>query len=63
MVVETKWFGTIDISEDKIITFDMGIMGFEDYKKLLSYMIRREITAGRLYGSSQLMIRILHYLL
>ena len=33
MVVETKWFGTIDISEDKIITFDMGIMGFEDYKK------------------------------
>lgn len=34
MVVETKWFGTIDISEDKIITFDMGIMGFEDYKKI-----------------------------
>lgn len=33
MKAETKWFGTIDIAEDKIITFDKGIIGFEDCKK------------------------------
>lgn len=33
MRVNTKNFGFIDISEDKIITFDNGIIGFEDYKK------------------------------
>lgn len=33
MIVDTKWFGTIDISDEKIITFDKGIMGFEDHKK------------------------------
>lgn len=33
MFVDTKWFGTIEISDEKIITFDKGIMGFEDHKK------------------------------
>lgn len=33
MRVNTKNFGVIDISDDKIITFDNGIIGFEDYKK------------------------------
>lgn len=33
MIIETKWFGTIEVGEEKIITFDNGIMGFEDYKK------------------------------
>ena len=33
MVAETKFFGTIDIEDDKIIEFPMGIIGFEDYKK------------------------------
>lgn len=33
MVVETKWFGTIEVGDEKIITFDKGIMGFEDHKK------------------------------
>lgn len=32
MKVETKWFGIIDIEEDKILTFDKGIIGFEDFK-------------------------------
>ena len=36
MKVQTKWFGEIDTSEDKIITFEKGIIGFESYKK---YMI------------------------
>lgn len=33
MLVKTKHFGEIDLSEDKILTFDNGIMGFEDCKK------------------------------
>lgn len=33
MLVETKWFGKVDIAEDKIITFDKGLMGLDEYKK------------------------------
>ncbi|MCR5594728.1 MAG: flagellar assembly protein FliW [Lachnospiraceae bacterium] len=33
MVAETKFFGTIDIEDDKIIEFPMGIIGFESLKK------------------------------
>ena len=27
MKVQTKWFGEIEVSDDKIITFDKGIIG------------------------------------
>ncbi len=33
MLVKTKYFGEIDLEEDKIITFPNGIFGFEDCKK------------------------------
>lgn len=33
MRVDSKWFGTVDIDDNKIITFDLGIIGFEDYKR------------------------------
>ncbi len=33
MLVKTKYFGDIDLVEDKIITFEQGIMGFEGFKK------------------------------
>ena len=33
MKIQTKWFGEIDTTEDKIITFEKGIIGFEDFKK------------------------------
>ena len=33
MVAETKFFGKIDIEDDKIIEFPMGIIGFENLKK------------------------------
>ncbi len=33
MVIQTKCFGEVDIIEDKIITFDNGLLGFEEYKK------------------------------
>ena len=33
MLAETKFFGKIDIEDDKIIEFPMGIIGFENLKK------------------------------
>lgn len=33
MLIKTKWFGEVDIEEDKIITFEHGLMGFNDYKR------------------------------
>lgn len=33
MLVQTKYFGEIDLTEDKIITLEQGIMGFENFKK------------------------------
>lgn len=33
MLVKTKYFGDIDLNEEKIIFFDQGIIGFEEYKK------------------------------
>ncbi len=33
MLIKTKYFGDIDLKEDKIITFDQGIMGFEEHKR------------------------------
>ena len=32
MVINTKLFGTIELSEDKILTFDQGLIGFESLK-------------------------------
>ncbi|BCN32558.1 flagellar assembly protein FliW [Anaeromicropila herbilytica] len=47
MLVKTKGFGEIDLNEDKIITFDNGIMGFEDYKKYtILYNIENESEKG-----------------
>ena len=33
MLVKTKHFGEIDIEESKILTFDEGLIGFEDNKR------------------------------
>jgi flagellar assembly factor FliW len=33
MKAETRLFGEVDIPEEKIITFDSGLLGFEDCKK------------------------------
>ncbi|MFP4697155.1 MAG: flagellar assembly protein FliW [Eubacteriales bacterium] len=33
MVIETKCFGTIEIDEEKIITFEDGLLGLEEFKK------------------------------
>ncbi len=43
MVAETKFFGTIDIEDDKIINFPNGIIGFENLTKFaLIYDSERE---------------------
>ena len=33
MLVKTKFFGEIDLPEEKIITFERGLIGLADYKK------------------------------
>ena len=33
MLVKTRYFGEIDLGEDKIITLERGLIGFEEYKK------------------------------
>ena len=33
MLAKTRFFGEVDIEEEKILTFDNGIMGFEDMKR------------------------------
>lgn len=43
MVADTKFFGTVDIEDEKIIEFPMGIIGFENLKKFaLIYDSERE---------------------
>ena len=32
MLAQTRFFGEVDIDEEKILTFDNGIIGFEDMK-------------------------------
>lgn len=38
MLVKTKYFGEINLSEDKIITMERGMFGFEEYKNIPSFM-------------------------
>lgn len=33
MLVKTKFFGEVELPEEKIITFDRGLIGLVDYKK------------------------------
>ena len=33
MLVKTKYFGEVDLPEEKILTFDRGLIGLNDYKQ------------------------------
>lgn len=33
MLVKTKYFGEIDLTDEKIITLEKGLFGFEEYKR------------------------------
>lgn len=35
MKIATKHFGEVEISDEKILTFEKGIFGFEEYKKYI----------------------------
>lgn len=35
MLIKTRHFGEIDLDEDKILYFENGILGFEDFKKYI----------------------------
>ena len=37
MLVKTRYFGEVDLTDDKIITLEKGLMGFDEYKR---YTIR-----------------------
>lgn len=44
MVVQTKFFGEIEISEDKVLTFEQGLIGFEQLNK---FVILYDIEKGQ----------------
>lgn len=33
MLINTRIFGTVDLEEEKILTFERGLFGFEEFKK------------------------------
>lgn len=33
MLIQTKYFGEIDITDEKIVTLERGLFGFEEYKQ------------------------------
>jgi flagellar assembly factor FliW len=33
MLTKTKFFGEVNLDDSKVLTFDEGILGFEDYKR------------------------------
>ncbi len=35
MRINTRYFGTVDLDDDKVIIFDDGLFGFEEYKKFV----------------------------
>lgn len=43
MLIQTKYFGDIEMGEEKIITFEQGLFGFEEYKR---YTILYDVEAG-----------------
>ncbi len=43
MIIKTKYFGEVDLDEEKVITFEQGIMGFEECKK---YTILYDVDEG-----------------
>ena len=38
MLIDTKYFGEINVEDSKIIHFENGLFGFEEYKDFTMYM-------------------------
>ena len=45
MLVKTKFLGEVDLPEEKIITFERGLIGLADYKNSRFYMTVKKRTA------------------
>lgn len=53
MKIQTKWFGEMDIDEDKIITFDRGIIGFDEFKQFtLVYDAQKDAESSTMWLQS-----------
>ena len=52
MLVKTKYFGEIDLGEDKIITFEKGLMGFENFTKYTIFWLILEIRNMPIYKNT-----------
>lgn len=51
MLVQTRYFGELELGEDKIITIERGLFGFEQYTK---YTILYDVEAGEQHTFSWL---------
>lgn len=51
MLVKTRYFGEVDLDEEKVITFENGLLGFEEYKR---FTILYDIEAGEKHTYSWL---------
>ena len=55
MLVKTKHFGDIDLDDSKILTFDDGILGFENCKNIQFYIIMKMAADRQFHGCRALM--------
>ena len=58
MKIGTKYFGNIEIGEEKIIHFENGVLGFEDYK---DYTILYDNEKEKVYNKTMEFINALSY--
>lgn len=53
MLVKTRYFGEVDLDDDKILTFDDGLIGFEDLKRFtLLYNNENEVNSSIIWLQS-----------
>ena len=53
MRIQTKWFGEIEIDKDKVITFDRGIIGFDEFKQFtIVYDAQKDAQSSTMWQQS-----------
>ena len=50
MKINTKFFGEVEIADDKIITFDKGIIGFPELTKAGNIIVGNTFKALQVWG-------------
>ena len=46
MKIQTRYFGEVEIGDEKIVHFDKGLFGFEEYKDTISMGRNRRFSHG-----------------